>query len=185
MEAADDIEGDRSTLENHHKQSLERATYQVDLARRRYEEVDPGNRLVAAELEKRWEATLLTQRKSEEALNRFRQETPIALTEEERNRIGALASSFRVLWASSKTSKTDRQDLVRILIDRIVVEVIDGTERLSVSVHWAGGYTSQHETRRTVSTFDELEDSEALLERARQLYNSGCPRTELIRCLND
>ena len=76
LEAAGDIEKDRARLETHHKQSLERATYQADLARRRYEEVDPSNRLVAAELEKRWETALVTQRKSEEALNRFRQETP-------------------------------------------------------------------------------------------------------------
>ena len=74
---------------------------------------------------------------------------------------------------------------MRILIERIVVEVVDGTERLSVTVHWAGGYTSQHETRRTVATFDELEDSEALLKRTQQLYNSGCPRSELIQRLND
>jgi hypothetical protein len=70
------------------------------------------------------------------------------------------------------------------LIERIVVDVMDGTERLDVTVHWSGGFTSHHETRRTVSTFDELEDSEALLRRAQQLYNSGCPRSELIARLN-
>lgn len=185
LRAADDIENDRASLENYHKQSLERATYQADLARRRYEEVDPSNRLVAADLEKRWEAALVTQRKSEEALNRFRQETPTTLTPEERTKIEALASNFRSLWTSEQTSNKDRQDLVRILIERIVVEVVNGTECLSVTVHWAGGYTSQHEARRTVLTFDELEDSEALLKRAQQLYDAGCPQTELIQRLND
>lgn len=184
LEAANDIEKDRVSLETHHKQSLERATHQADLARRRYEEVDPGNRLVAAELEKRWEAALTEQRKCEEALNRFRQGTPTTLTEEEREQITTLAKNFRALWTSETTSSKDRQDLVRILIERIVVEVVDGTERLSVTVHWAGGYTSQHETRRTVSTFDDLEDSEELFERTQQLYNSGCPRFELIQYLN-
>lgn len=67
LEAAQDIEKDRANLETHHKQSLERAAYQADLARRRYEEVDPSNRLVAGELERRWEAALLIQRKGEEA----------------------------------------------------------------------------------------------------------------------
>jgi DNA invertase Pin-like site-specific DNA recombinase len=185
LEAADDIEKDRAHLETHHKQSLERATYQADIARRRYEEVDPSNRLVAAELEKRWEAALVNQRKHEEALNRFRQETLTTLTQEEQGKITTLANNFRSLWTSEITSSKDRQDLVRILIERVVVEVIGGTERLSVTVHWAGGYTSQHETRRTVSTFDELEDSEALLKRTQQLYNSGCPRSELIKRLND
>jgi len=185
LEAAEDIEKDRASLETHHQQSLERATYQSGITRRRYEEVDPSNRLVAAELEKRWEAALVTQRQCEEALNRFRQQTPTTLTQEERLKITALANDFRSLWTSESTSGKDRQDLVRILIERIVVKVIDGSERLSVTVHWAGGYTSQHETRRTVATFDELEDSEALLKRTQQLYNSGCPRSELIRRLND
>jgi hypothetical protein len=184
LKAANNIETDRARLETHHQQSLERATYQSDIARRRYEEVDPGNRLVAAELEKRWEAALATQRKCEEALNRFRQETPPTLTPEEREKITELANDFPALWMSESTSGRDRQDLVRTLIERVVVEVVDSTERLSVTVHWAGGYTSQHETRRTVATFDELEDSEALLKRTQQLYNSGCPRPELIERLN-
>lgn len=185
LEAAKDIEKDRARIETHHCQSVERVTHQADLARRRYEEVDPGNRLVAAELERRWETSLLVQRKSEEALNRFRQDTPTVLAPDERERITMLAHDFRSIWRSKVTSNKDRQDLVRILIERIVVEVVDGTERLLVTVHWNGGYTSQHETRRTVSTFDELEDSRALLTRAQELYNSGCPRSELIQRLND
>ena len=185
LRTADDIQGDRADLESYHKQSVERATYQADLARRRYEEVDPSNRLVAADLEKRWEAALVEQRKSEEALNRFRQETPAVLTQEERRRIATLSSNFRSLWTSELTSNKDRQDLVRILIERIVVEIVNGTERLSVTVHWVGGFTSRHEARRTVSTFDELEDSESLLKRAQQLYDAGCPRGELIERLNN
>ncbi len=185
MDAAANIEKDRACLETHHKQSLERAAYRADIARRRYEEVDPGNRLVAAELEKRWETALASQRKCEEALNRFRQETPTTLTPEERLKITTMAKNFSSLWASESTSGKDRQDLVRILIERIMVEVVDDTERLSVTVHWAGGYTSQHETRRTVATFDDLEDAEALLQRTQELYNSGCPRAEVIRRLNE
>lgn len=185
MDAAENMTQDRARLETHHRQSLERATYHADLVRRRYEEVDPGNRLVAAELEKQWEAALVAERNCEEALNRFRQETPTTLTQDERLKIAALARDFSSLWRSTSTSGKDRQDLVRILIERIVVEVVDESERLSVTLHWAGGYTSQHETRRTVATFDDLEDSEALLKRTQQLYNSGCPRSELIRRLND
>ena len=184
LRAADDIEDDRAGLEKYHTQSVERARYHADLARRRYEEVDPSNRLVAADLEKRWEAALVDQRKSEEALNRFRQETPTSLTQDERRKIESLANDFRSLWTNERTSNKDRQDLVRILIERIVVEIINGTERMSVTVHWAGGFTSHHEARRTVSTFDELEESEALLKRAQELYDAGCPQAELVQRLN-
>ncbi|MCA9211783.1 MAG: recombinase family protein [Planctomycetales bacterium] len=184
LEAGDDIQKDRARVEVHHEQSLEQAAYQADIARRRYEEVDPSNRMVAAELEKQWETALVIQRKREEELNRFRQERPTTLTDKERDKISALAKDFRALWKSESTSNKDRQDLVRVLIERIIVEVIDGTERLAVTVKWAGGYTSQHETRRTVSTIDELEDSEAQLKRTQQLYNTGCPRETIIDRLN-
>jgi DNA invertase Pin-like site-specific DNA recombinase len=183
--AADDIEAERLRLETHHLQSVQRATYESELARRRYEEVDPSNRLVAAELEQRWETTLGKQRKCEEELNRFQHERPSKLTSQQRETIEDLAKDFRSLWNSDATSGKDRQDLVRILIDRIVVEVVEGTERLAVTVDWSGGFTSQHETRRTVMSFDELENADELFARARELYNSGCPRTEMIRQLND
>ncbi len=183
--AADDIEAERLRLETHHRQTVQRATYESELARRCYEEVDPSNRLVAAELENRWETALGKQRKCDEELNRFQHERPSKLTSQQRETIEDLSKDFHSLWNSDATSGKDRQDLVRILIDRIVVEVIEGTERLAVTVHWSGGCTSQHETRRTVMSFDELENAESLFSRARELYNSGCPRTEMIRQLND
>ncbi len=126
-------------IERHHLQAVERATYEASLARRRYEEVDPSNRLVAAELERNWESRLQTQRKAEESLNRFRQETPSTLTPEQRHSILQLASDFSMLWHSSSTTNIDRQAIVRSLIKDIVVDVVDNTERLSVTVHWAGG----------------------------------------------
>jgi len=84
LAAADDIEADRAKVARHHTQTVERAVYQSELARRRYEEVDPGNRLVAAELERRWETQLVAQRQAEESLHRFEQEQPSGETRETR-----------------------------------------------------------------------------------------------------
>jgi len=185
VEAAANVEADRERLNAHHKRSVDRATYNADLARRRYEKVDPDNRLVAAELERQWEDELTAQRACEATLNRFQQEAPTALSIKDKERIESLANDFRSLWSSDNTSGKDRQELVRILIEQIVVEVVEGSELLSVAVHWTGGYQSHHETRRTVATFDELKDSELLLGRAQQLYNLGYPRKDLIATLND
>jgi len=184
LEACESIESDRERLDKHHRQSVERATYEADLSRRRYQEVDPSNRLVAAELERAWESQLHVQRKCEEALNRFRNETPVRLTTEQRESITALSTDFSELWHSSTTTNIDRQNIIRLLIDDIVVEVINASERLSVSVHWSGGFTSQHESRRRVGSFDQLEASEALANRAQQLYNEGCPLSEIAKQLN-
>ena len=184
MLAADSIEAEREKLEKQHLQSVQRAVYDSELARRRYEEVDPSNRLVAAELERRWESLLQVQRKAEEALNRFRHETPITLTPEQRRSILELANDFSAVWSSDSTTAIDRQTIVRSIVTDIVVEVIDNTERLSVTVHWAGGFESHHETRRRVQSFDQLEASEELAKRIQQLYDDGCPLLDIANKLN-
>jgi len=184
LQAAESIESERQRVEKHHRQTLERATYDAALARRRYEEVDPSNRLVAAELERSWESLLQVQRKAEEALNRFRRETPTTLTPEQRHSISKLANDFPALWHSASTSDIDRQNIVRSIIDHVVVEVVDNTERLSVTIHWAGGFESRHETRRRVQSFDQLEASEDIAARIGQLYNEGYPLSEIAKQLN-
>ena len=124
------------------------------------------------------------QRAAEESLRRFRQEQPQNLSNQEREEVLSLANDIQSLWKCEATSSQDRQDLVRILIEKIMVEVIPESERLAVSIHWSGGFTSRHETRRTVATFDELEHCEALYLRATELYNLACPREELVAKLN-
>ncbi len=184
LKAAECIDSDHQRLEQHHRQTVERATYEAELARRRYEEVDPSNRLVAAELERSWESSLQSQRKAEEALNRFRHETPKQLTAEQRQAIVELAHDIPRLWQSAAATNVDRQKIVRSLIDRIVVEVKYKTERLSVNIHWAGGFESQHEVRRRVNTFGQLEESAAIAKRIQQLYDEGYPLSEIARLLN-
>jgi DNA invertase Pin-like site-specific DNA recombinase len=184
LRAIESIEVERERLERHHRQSAERATYKADLARRRYEEVDPANRLVAVALEHAWEAALQDQRRAEEHLNRFRQQTPVALTSEERSSIIALSENFPSLWNSTATSNVERQNLIRILVDRIEVDAVNGTERLSVIIHWSGGFTSHHESRRSVQNFEDLEDSAALIRRAQQLYDLGYSEADIVQQLN-
>lgn len=184
LQAADSIESDRERLDQHHRQSVQRATYKAGLVRRRYEEVDPENRLVAAELERSWESLLQIQRQCEEALNRFRQETPSTLTDEQRAAIGDLANDFSALWHSDQTTAVDRQNIARTLIEQVVVDVVDDSERLAVTVHCAGSFTSQHDSRRRVQSFGKLEASQQIVERIQQLYNEGYPLSEIARQLN-
>ena len=184
LKAAEAIEAEQQRLEKHHRETVERATYEAELARRRYEEVDPSNRLVAAQLERRWESSLQIQRKAEEALNRFRHETPKGLTPEQRHSIVELSQDIPRLWQSDAATNVDRQMIVRSLIDRIVVDVRGTTERLAVRIEWAGGFESHHEVRRRVNTFGQLEDSVLIAGRIQQLYDEGYPLSEIARLLN-
>ncbi len=184
LRAAESLDSERERREAQHTQTVQRATYESELARRRYDEVDPGNRLVAAELERRWEASLQVQRKAEEALNRFRQETPTHLAAAQRQAIVELANDFPKLWHSESTTAIERQTIVRALVTDIVVTVIGNSERLSVTVHWAGGLQTQHESRRHVQEFSQLAASQELAKRAGQLYNEGYPLAEIAKQLN-
>jgi len=184
LKAVEQIETERSRLEKHHSQSVQRAAYDSMIARRRFEEVDPSNRLVAAELERAWENRLQLQRKSEEALTRFRNEKPVRLTPSERNSIEKMSKDFPSIWASSTATMIDRQQITRTLIEKISVEVINETEHLAVVIYWCGGFTSHHASRRCVQVFDQLEKSDSLATRIQDLYNEGCPLSEIANVLN-
>ena len=173
VEAARQLETDQTAVEKNYKQTIERTTYESNLARRRYEEVDPSNRLVAAELERRWEAALCEQRQAEEALSRLRRDHSRRLTESQVARIETLAADIPSLWHSANTSLIDKQHIVRELVDEVTVEVIDNIERVRVTIHWTGGYESHHEIMRAVGKFDQLEFADKIRDRILQMKRRG------------
>jgi DNA invertase Pin-like site-specific DNA recombinase len=184
LSAARQIESDRQQVARHHQQTVERARYQNDLARSRYEEVDPKNRLVAAELERRWEASLLEQRQAEETLDRFLGQQPCRLTTEETARIRALADDIPALWQAPSTSGIERQTILRALVEQVVVEVLGHSERVAVSIRWAGGFESRHEIRRAVGKFEQLESADVIRARIVELKQQGWTHAAVAAQLN-
>ncbi len=183
--AAKHIESDREQVAKHHRQTVERSRYQSELARGRYESVDHNHRLVAAELERRWETALLEQRKAEETLDRFLQQHPTRLTAEETARITSLATDIPALWHAESTSGIDRQTVLRALVERVVVEVLGHSERVAVTIRWSGGFESQHEIRRPVGQFEQLESADEIRSRIVALKRQGYPHATVARQLND
>jgi len=184
LNAAHAIEADRSIVERHQQQSVERATYNSDLARRRYESVDPGNRLVAAELERRWEAMLLEQRQAEEAFHRLQRQHPAQLSSQEEDQLRRLSEDIPSLWHSETTAGVDRQAIFRALVDQIAVEVIDDTERVRVTIHWAGGFESHHEIRKSVQRFEQLESAAEIRSRIIDLKRQRTTHGAIAETLN-
>lgn len=184
LQAAQHIEADRAQVERRYQQTVERARYQSGLARSRYEAVDPANRLVAAELERRWEAGLVAQKEAEEALDRFRHQQPSRLTAAEAAAIQALSSDIPQLWNASTTSGVDRQKILRALLDEIVVEVLGQSERVRVTLRWAGGFESHHEIRRAVGKFEKLECADQIRARLVELKQDGYSHPAVAAVLN-
>ena len=142
MLAADDLEKEQQRLDDNWKQRLERARFEVARAQRQYQAVEPENRLVVRELERQWEASLQTVQGLEQEYSRFRQRHPSPLSDEQRELIRSLAGNLPALWRAPTTTPSDRQRIVRLLIERVVIVVQGTTERVDVCIHWSGGLSA-------------------------------------------
>ncbi len=183
-QAMEDIQRDRARLDKHWRQRLERARYDAEDAHRRYRAVDPENRLVARSLEQRWEETLRAEREVRDDYDRFLREQPPQLSAEERARIAALASDLPSLWHAAGTTHQDRKELVRHLVERVVVHVKKDSEYVDVTIHWRGGFSSQHEVVRPVQVYEQLRDFDKLMERIVALRHEGCTAAQIADYLN-
>ena len=182
--AGEDLRRERERLDRHWQQRLERGRYEADRAARQYHAVEPDNRLVARELERRWEQALASVRDLEEQYDRFQLEHPAELTAADRDMILSLASDIPSLWRSPTTTPSDRRVIIRYLIDRVEVAVQGETEWGDVVIHWAGGFVSRHEVRRPVSRLEQLRDFSALMDRVLELHRVGKASGEIADRLN-
>ena len=118
--------------------ALERARYEVTRARRQYDAVDPENRLVAAELETRWNAALQEVAQIETRLMEL-EATGSTLTVEQRQQLKELGEDLPRLWESPKASVELRKEILRTVLQDIVVCDVEGAAEYRLQMHWTGG----------------------------------------------
>jgi DNA invertase Pin-like site-specific DNA recombinase len=173
LQAAADIERDRERLHQHWRQRLERAQYEAQRAERQYQSVEPENRLVARTLEQRWEESLRQERQLREEYDRFLAATPAGLSDADAQRIRAASQSIPALWHAAEMAPEDRKAIVRCLVERVVVYVEQHSEHVDVTIHWHGGFSSQHEVVRPVGSYTQLRDYDLLVARIKTLHEEG------------
>lgn len=118
--------------------ALEKTRYEADRARRQYDVVEPENRLVVAELEARWNASLQALAEAEKKLHNSKSvEQP--MTEGERSRLLQLGSQLRELWDHPQTPIVIKKRVLRSVIEEIISDVDEKTSELQFRIHWAGG----------------------------------------------
>jgi len=117
--------------------ALEQSRYEAARAHRQYDAVDPENRLVAGDLERRWNERLAEVARLEDELRTARDRQPPAITEAERAELLALGTDLPRLWNHSVGSATTRKRILRTLLEEIIVTVTPGQLRLKM--HWKGG----------------------------------------------
>jgi len=140
-EAINQLDERRRAMELERQQ----AEYEVTLARRRYEAVDPDNRLVAAELEARWNVAMTRLHECEARLSARVPDKPPAPMGTELLRLG---TDLERAWHSPTIDMRTKQRLVRALIEEIIVDVDDAPREVILTVHWRGGQHSELRVRK-------------------------------------
>ena len=184
LAAAANVEQERADLLRLWQQRLERAAYEADRAGRQYRLVEPENRLVARQLERAWEAALLAQQQLDEEYQRFLQQQPQALSAAEQEAIRRLAHDIPALWAAPTTTTADRKEILRQVVERLVVDAEGDSERVAVRIHWVGGHQTTDTLIRPVARLDQLSYYPQLCARVRTLAAEGLSAPAIAARLN-
>jgi hypothetical protein len=171
--AAAEVEQRRRDAIRHWEQRLERARYEADRAARQYQACEPENRLVARTLERRWEAALRAVQQLEAEFERFVRSQPRLLGATDRERIRRLAREVPALWQASTTTPADRRQVVRLLVDRVVLTVDPHDDRVAVRVEWAGGAAREETIHREVKGYKDQQSWSRLSARLATLQGRG------------
>jgi excisionase family DNA binding protein len=124
----------RQQIEN----AIQQAQYEAARARRQYDAVDPDNRLVAGELERRWNEKLVQLRDLEMQLDNLSQTEPTpALSADDRAKLMTLGKDLARAWNRPGVSVETRKKIIRLLIKEIIIDVVG--ETLALVIHWQGG----------------------------------------------
>ena len=156
LEATTRLEQERQELDRLWQQRLERAAYESERAARHYRLVEPEHRLVARQLAKEWEDKLTAQRHLQEEYERFGQAQPRLLSAVARAAIAQLAYNMPSLWSAPTTTMAERTEMVRQIIQRVMVAGEGTSERLQVTIAWVGGGTTAGIVTRPISRIEHL-----------------------------
>jgi DNA invertase Pin-like site-specific DNA recombinase len=174
---------DDEQMQRARAQQLERLRYQARLAERQYNQADPDNRLVAAELEKRWEAALRELKEAEEqSQQRQRPGLPEALSPEEGEMLRQAGQRIPELWRQGLLSPQQQKALLRCLIDKVVVRR-GATDTIQVRIVWRGGDTTEAALPATLKSLSGLPGFADMEEEILNLAKRGMGDQEIATLL--
>jgi DNA invertase Pin-like site-specific DNA recombinase len=168
------------------RQQLQRLRYAASRAERQYQQVDPENRLIAAELERRWEAALRELREAEEHLAHDEQQAAVwAIPADLLKALHDLGPRLPELWEQRLFSTAQKKSLLRSLIDKVVVHRLGGRrgDRIHVRVVWRGGATTTTDLTISVGRFADRKDAAQMEATILRLAREGRSDTDIAATL--
>lgn len=148
---------------------LQRMEYEAALAERRYQEVDPANRLVARTLEQRWNQALSQLEELRKRYAEIERDDARVATPAQKARVMALAKDFPRLWRAPSTSARDRKRMLRLLIRDITVERRAAARQVILHIRWQGGSCANVQVDLPPAMADRLRYPPAVCERVKTL----------------
>jgi DNA invertase Pin-like site-specific DNA recombinase len=184
IRAAEECERERALLDRQWKQRLERSAQEANRAYRQYSAVEPENRLVARSLERAWEESLIKERALEEEYHRFQKAQPVRLSAAERAQIETLAKNLPALWHASEGSLAEKRQIVRRLLERVMIWAPTSSHEVKVHLHWTHGTVTEHRFCRPVVRWKHVTDAAELWELVREWQTKGWTSRRIAERLN-
>jgi len=152
---------------------VERTRYEAEKAERRYRTVEPENRLVARGLETEWESRLHDLAAAEVELRRREQQRPTKLDQDQLKHLQMLGSDIHQVWDAPTTTNRDRKELLRTLLEDVVLNLKRAQGHAHLTLRWRGGAITTLDV--AVPKFRPMgprtdEDTISLLRRLAALY---------------
>ncbi len=167
--AMEELEARAEDLRRQWQHRIEQAQYEANLAQRRYEAVDPANRLVAGNLERDWEDRLQEVEKLKREYEERAQKPPLRISEGDLQRIRELSRDIPKLWRSKATKASQRKEIVRLLIRDVWIVNRDEPRRTWIRVHWQTGVITEGEIERPRPAALVHKTAEAVVARVLEL----------------
>jgi len=148
LRVVEQLENDLAVQQRQRDLQLERARYEARLAQRQYDAVDPDNRLVASELERRWNEKLETVARLEQAYRRAEEQSAWKITAKERESIEELARNLPAVWKAQTTTNQDRKQLLRLAIESVQLNAVIEPTMIEIQIRWRSGTTTHSRVKR-------------------------------------
>jgi uncharacterized protein YndB with AHSA1/START domain len=169
LRAVDQLEQRQTAVSKQWSMRVQRAEYQAQLAQRRYEEVDPAHRLVAATLEQRWNEALTQLQEIQDEHDAFLEQQHVALTPEDKQRLLAIARDFPRLWNAPTTQARDKKRMLRLLLKDITVDKGPAAKQLTLHLRWQGGACEDILVALPPTVPDRVRYPQAIVDQVRQM----------------
>ncbi|WP_260740652.1 recombinase family protein [Tunturiibacter lichenicola] len=168
----------RSSLE----MALQKARYETARIERQYQATEPENRLVAAELEKRWNTALNHVREMEQRVEEASVAVP-SISPQQREQLLALGDDLEQLWDHPDASVTLKKRILRTVLQEVIADTRDDPPEVHLKLHWVGGSHTELTVRKNKVGYHNHINSEEVTELIRELA-LVCEDSAIVSILN-